>query len=162
MVALRRFRQAQDAANGGFESALDELRTGAKRGHWIWFVFPQIAGLGNSAHSQMFGINGAAEAVNFLRDAELRSRYLTIGHVVAEQLKAGRPLRALMGSDIDAKTVVSSLTLFGLVARRLYEADGDAAYGSIAAVADEVLSVAKAQGYPPCAYTLDRLRPPDE
>jgi hypothetical protein len=63
-----------------------------------------------------------------------------------------------MGSDIDAKKVVSSLTLFGPVAKKLHEVEGVDAYSSIAKVADEVLAVAASQGYPPCSYTLRRIR----
>jgi hypothetical protein len=63
-----------------------------------------------------------------------------------------------MGSDIDARKVVSSLTLFRHVAKTLHEVEGIDAYGEIARVADDVLAVAASQGYPPCAYTLRRLR----
>lgn len=158
MAGLDRFRDAQDSPYDGFESALDEVRTGGKSGHWIWYVFPQISGLGTSGASKTFAIDGQVEAMEFLRDSDLRSRYLTISQAVAEQLRAGRPLRALMGSDIDTKKLVSSLTLFGHVAKQLHEAEGVGAYSSVAIVADEVLALAATQGYPPCAYTLQRLR----
>ena len=134
------------------------MRAGGKRGHWIWYVFPQIGGLGKSQASQAFAIDGEEEAVEFLRDLELRSRLLTIAQAVAEQLRAGVALSALMGSEIDARKVVSSLTLFGHVARTLYETEGVDAYGSVATVADEVLALAAPQGYPPCAQTLRLIR----
>jgi uncharacterized protein (DUF1810 family) len=157
---LERFREAQNSSYKGFESALEELRTGGKSGHWIWYVFPQISGLGTSGASQTFAIDGEEEAVEFLRDSELRSRLLTIANAVAEQLRSGKAksLRALMGSDIDAKKVVSSLTLFGQVAKKLHETEGIDTYSSIATVTDDVLAVAASQGYPPCAYTLRRIR----
>jgi uncharacterized protein (DUF1810 family) len=158
VAGLERFRDAQDSSHEGFESALDELRAGRKSGHWIWYVFPQISGLGTSGPSQTFGIDGEVEAEKFLRDPELRSRYLAIAQAVADQLRAGKALRALMGSDIDAKKVVSSLTLFRHVARKLHDAEGIGAYSSVASVADQVLAVAATQGYPPCPYTLQRLR----
>ena len=60
---LDRFRAAQDAPHSGFETALEEMRTGRKRGHWIWYVFPQLSGLGGSSFSQTYAINGVAEAV---------------------------------------------------------------------------------------------------
>jgi uncharacterized protein (DUF1810 family) len=156
---MERFRQAQDAPDGGFDAALEELRAGAKSGHWIWYVFPQIDGLGTSGMAQAFALRGEAEAIEFLRDPELRSRLLTIAGTLARQLKPGRveSLRTLMGSDIDARKVVSSLTLFRHVARTLYDLEGAAEYASIATIADEVLAVAATQGYPPCAYTLGRL-----
>ena len=158
MSALDRFRHAQNSPHEGFESALEEIRAGRKRGHWIWYVFPQIRGLGTSHESQTFGINDVEEAAEFLHDSELRSRLLTIALAVAEQLKAGHALRALMGSDIDARKVVSSLTLFGDVAQRLQEAEGGNSYNALAIVAGEVLARAAAQGYPRCTYTLRRMR----
>jgi uncharacterized protein (DUF1810 family) len=160
MSRLERFREAQNASYAGFESALHELQSGGKRGHWIWYVFPQIDGLGVSGASQAFALDGEEEAAEFLRDSELRSRLLTISGAVAEQLSTGRvaSLRALMGSDIDARKVVSSLTLFGHVARKLHEVEDLDAYGALAKVADDVLALAAAQGYPPCTYTLKRLR----
>lgn len=160
MPRLERFREAQNSPHAGFESALDELRTGGKRGHWIWYVFPQIEGLGTSAAARTFALSGEEEAAEFLRDAELRSRLLTITQAVTEELATGRTksLQTLMGSDIDARKVVSSLTLFGQVAKKLFEVEGIEACGAIAKVADEVLAVAASQGYPPCSFTLRRLR----
>jgi uncharacterized protein (DUF1810 family) len=157
-TGLDRFKDAQRSSYDGFESALAEMRTGTKIGHWIWYVFPQISGLGTSGTARTFAIESEAEAMAFLRDAELRSRYFAIIEAVAEQLRAGKSLRALMASDIDARKVVSSLTLFRHVARKLYDTEGIAAYGSVADTADEVLTAAATQGYPPCAYTLQRLR----
>jgi uncharacterized protein (DUF1810 family) len=160
MSRLERFREAQNSSYAGFESALDELRSGGKRGHWIWYVFPQIEGLGTSEAARRFALSGEEEAAEFLRDAELRSRLLTITQAVAEELTSGRTksLQTLMGSDIDARKVVSSLTLFGHVARKLFEVEGIEACGAMSNVADEVLEVAASQGYSPCSFTLRRLR----
>lgn len=157
MSRLARFREAQNSSPGGFKAALDELRAGRKRGHWIWYVFPQISGLGTSGASLTFAIDSQEEATEFLRDSELCSRLLAIANVVAEQLRTGKPLRALMGSDIDAKKVVSSLTLFANVAKKVDDLERSDAVSQIAKVADEVLALAASQGYPPCAYTLRRL-----
>jgi uncharacterized protein (DUF1810 family) len=161
MSSLDRFKRAQSASHAGFEAALHEIQSGGKRGHWIWYVFPQLSGLGTSALSQSFAIAGEEEAAEFLRDAELRSRLRTIATAVASQLAKRRPasLRALMGSDTDARKLVSSLTLFGHVAKALYANEGDDAYDAIARVADEVLAVAASEGYAPCEYTLRRLQP---
>ena len=125
MSRLERFKSAQDSADSGFESALEEIRAGRKRGHWIWYVFPQLSGLGTSGFSHSFAIDGEEEAIAFLHDEKLRSRLLTIATAVVEQLKSHKatPLRALMGSDIDARKVVSSLTLFGRVAKKLHAAE---------------------------------------
>ena len=158
MARLDRFKEAQDSSYEGFDSALAELRNGRKSGHWIWYVFPQIGGLGTSGASQTYAIDGEVEALEFLRDPELRSRYLAIAQAVAAQLKGGKPLQVLMGSDIDARKVVSSLTLFGHAAKKLHDLEGIEAYSSVAIVADEVLTLAAAQGYPPCPRTLRSLR----
>ncbi len=159
MSRLERFRSAQDARYAGFDAALAEIRAGAKTGHWIWYVFPQIAGLGMSGASQAYAIADAAEAMEYLQDPVLRSRLLDIATSVAERLRTGHPasLWALMGSEIDARKVVSSLTLFGHAAKTLYARERLDAYAAVAAVADEVLRAAAAQGYPPCRYTLHRL-----
>ena len=140
MSRLDRFREAQNSPRAGFESALDELRSGGKSGHWICYVFPQLSGLGTSGPSRTFAIDGEHEAIEFLRDSELRSRLLTIATAVAEQLRTGISLRTLMGSGIDATKVVSSLTLFGQVARKLHGIEGDVAYSSMAEVANEVFT----------------------
>ena len=159
MSALERFRDAQNGSYAGFENALDELRTGGKRGHWIWYIFPQISGLGSSSAAREFAIEDEHEAEEYLRDPQLASRLLAITRVVAEQLGGrGKSLHALMGSDIDAKKLVSSLTLFGQVAKTVDRREGDETSRQIAEVADQVLAVAELQGYPPCAYTLQRLR----
>ena len=159
MSRLERFKSAQAAADSGFESALGEIRSGTKRGHWIWYVFPQLAGLGVSPTSQHFGIAGEAEAVEFLRDPDLRSRFLTIATAVADRLNARQPasLRVLMGSDTDARKLVSSLTLFRHVAEQLHAGERQDVFEQIASVSDEVLSIAAREGYPPCEYTRKKL-----
>jgi uncharacterized protein (DUF1810 family) len=156
MTRVDRFRAAQDRPGTGFAAALREIRSGGKRGHWIWYVFPQLAGLGQSSMAREFAIGGEEEAVEFLRDEELRTRLLTMTAAVAQQLRAGVTLRALMASEIDARKVVSSLTLFGAVARTLRAADENA-FAALAQAAEDVLATASAQGYPSCAYTLTRL-----
>jgi uncharacterized protein (DUF1810 family) len=156
--ALDRFKEAQAQHASGFESALFEIQSGRKRGHWIWYVFPQLSGLGRSAMSRIYGIAGNEEAEEYLRDPLLRSRYLTVVTAVTEQLSRGVSFDGLMNSSVDAMKVVSSLTLFGHVARRLHGVEGAAEYKSIADVADRLLQKADAEGYPPCRVTRDRLR----
>jgi uncharacterized protein (DUF1810 family) len=157
---LQRFKDAQDRRSSGFDAALAEVRAGAKRGHWIWYVFPQLAGLGYSAASRTYGIDGLAEAEEYLRDPLLRSRLLTIASAVAEQAKPGSGLKLewLMDSSIDVMKLVSSLTLFGMVAKRLHDQEGLEECGTIARVAEQILTTAAAEGYPPCQFTLDRLQ----
>ena len=157
---LRRFKDAQDRSASGFDAALSEIRAGGKRSHWIWYVFPQLSGLGQSAASRTYGLDGVAEAEEYLRDPLLRSRLLTIATAVTEPVAGagGVSLEWLMGSSIDVAKVVSSMTLFGAVAKRLHATEGVAEYASVAGVADEILALASAEGYEPCQFTLSHLR----
>jgi uncharacterized protein (DUF1810 family) len=154
-MGLERFVEAQDG-DATYESALAEIRAGRKYTHWIWFVFPQLAGLGLSPTSQFYAIADRDEAERYLRHPVLGARLLTITSAVAEQIRRGRRLDALMGSQIDAVKLVSSMTLFAAVARRLQEA-GDPSQADIAAAAEDVLLLANAQGYAPCGRTRRQL-----
>ena len=155
---LDRFMRAQDSPRFGFRAALRELETEGKRGHWIWYVFPQLAGLGQSWHSEFYGLAGAQEASAYLHHPVLRSRLLEITRVVANRLRQGAQLTHLMGSDVDAQKLISSLTLFRTIARRIHGDDLDAGQlKELAALADDVLAHGAAQGYPPCSYTIDFL-----
>ena len=111
---LQRFIQAQDKTYAG---ALAELKAGRKRGHWIWWVFPQMRGLGTSEYSVFYGIADEAEAMAYLQHPVLGQRYRECVSVVHGYLCQGRvaPL-ALMGSEIDVLKLRSSLTLFLRVA----------------------------------------------
>ena len=157
-TTLDRFKEAQAEPRSGFDAALSEIRSGGKRGHWIWYVFPQLAGLGHSSASRAYGIDGAAEAYKYLRDPLLRSRLVTIASAVADQLARGVPLGLLMGSSIDATKLVSSMTLFGNVARQLHATEGLEEYATLARVADEILVGAAGAGFEKCEFTLERLR----
>lgn len=157
VLNLARYIEAQDQPHTGFASALAEIRAGEKQGHWIWYVFPQLAGLGRSGPSLRYAIADLAEARAYLQHPELRSRLLAITSAVAEQVRQGRRLTDVMGSSIDATKLVSSLTLFAQVARQLDLAEGCDTYRDLVATAQEVLAAAHGQGYPPCRFTLDRL-----
>jgi uncharacterized protein (DUF1810 family) len=161
MPGLERFKEAQERPGSGFEAALAEIRRGHKQGHWIWYIFPQLSGLGASWASQTYGLGNVAEAVEYLRDPVLRSRLLTMTTAVADVKSRhsgkGASLEMLMGSSVDVRKLVSSLTLFGSVARKLHAAEGLEAYDSLARVAAEVLAAAASEGYSPCQYTVARL-----
>ncbi len=105
---LARFLQAQEAA-GTYEQALQELRDGRKRSHWMWFVFPQIAGLGRSPTSRRYAITSRDEAVAYLRHPVLGPRLLAC--VAALNHIEGRSAEQVLGS-IDAQKLRSSMTLF--------------------------------------------------
>jgi uncharacterized protein (DUF1810 family) len=158
MADLEPFRVAQDERHSGFDAALFEIRTGRKRGHWIWYVFPQLAGLGVSATSRAYAIRDVAEAQAYLRDPILCARLISIAAAVAEQVSQGRRLEVLMGSALDAQKLVSSLTLFGPVARDLCAVEGLETSGSLADSAERVLREAERQGIPRCSFTLAALK----
>jgi uncharacterized protein (DUF1810 family) len=160
MADLDRFRSAQDSADDGFATALRELRAGRKTSHWIWYVFPQLDGLGSSPMAREYALAGPAEAEAYLRDPVLGARLLTISEVAAGHLlgQPPVPLRVLMGSHIDALKLVSSMTLFAHVARRLASEAPDRRYARLAAAAQCILDAAGAQGFSPCAFTQTQLR----
>ena len=103
---LDRFLKAQEDT---YDTALDELRAGRKRSHWIWFIFPQIAGLGMSPTSQFYAIKSLDEAAAYLRHPILGGR-------LHECLKALQTLELTDANqvfgELDATKFRSSLTLF--------------------------------------------------
>jgi len=156
-AGLDRFVEAQDEGSQ-FDTALDEMRAGRKRGHWIWYVFPQIAGLGMSNMSRTYAIRDREEAEAYARHPVLSSRLSTIASVVADQLKKGVAIDTLMGSPIDAAKLVSSMTLFSEVAARMPAADRNHQIARLESSATTILETAASQGYPRCAHTLAMLR----
>ena len=106
---LQRFVDAQAAT---YDTALRELRAGEKRSHWMWFVFPQVAGLGRSATAQHYAIGGAEEARAYLAHPVLGPR-LTECAAVLTGLDTTDAV-AVFGS-VDAQKLRSSMTLFAAV-----------------------------------------------
>jgi uncharacterized protein (DUF1810 family) len=156
---LDRFKRAQDRPFEGFETALGELQAGRKRSHWIWYIFPQLAGLGTSAMSARFGLEGEAETAAYLRDPLLRERLVAVMAAVLVRLESqpAPALNDLMGSDIDALKLVSSATLFHEIARRLNEAEPRPEIAEVADKAEALLRAAAEQGYTACESTRRRL-----
>jgi uncharacterized protein (DUF1810 family) len=124
-MPLERFHKAQAKRSDGYDTALAEIRTGDKRTHWIWYIFPQIEGLGRSSTARAYALQDLGEACAYLRDPILRARYEEIVAAVSEQLARGIRVEDLMGSQIDALKLVSSLTLFRAAAERLSREDPD-------------------------------------
>ena len=162
MSDLARFRDAQDAPHAGFAVALRELQDGRKTSHWIWYVFPQLAGLGRSSTAVYYGLAGAEEAADYLRDQVLGERLIAAAAVVRTHLADAnaRPVRLkeLMGSEIDSLKLVSSMTLFRRVAQALCAVDPQPRFAAMADHADAILAAAAHQGYGPCSYTEEHLR----
>jgi uncharacterized protein (DUF1810 family) len=105
---LERFVVAQAQART-YESAVAELRAGAKRSHWIWFVFPQIAGLGRSDAARRYAIGSLDEARAFAAHPVLGPRLRECAALMLEH--RSRPAAAILG-EIDAVKLRSSMTLF--------------------------------------------------
>ncbi len=107
---LDRFVTAQAAV---YPQVLAELRAGEKRSHWIWFIFPQMKGLGLSSQSEYYGIGSLAEASAYWRHETLGSRLAECTRLVNEC--QGRSLRQILGYPDDLK-FHSSMTLFARAA----------------------------------------------
>jgi uncharacterized protein (DUF1810 family) len=103
---LQRFVDAQE---GVHEQALSELRAGHKRSHWMWFVFPQVEGLGSSPTAQHYAISGLDEARAYLAHPVLGPRLVESARAVVET--TGRSAREIFGYPDDLK-LRSSMTLF--------------------------------------------------
>jgi len=133
---LGRFVAAQDDG-GTYERALAELRAGRKQSHWMWFVFPQIAGLGRSPTAQRYAIGTLEEARAYLAHPLLGERLRT---AAATLLAAppGRTAHELLG-EVDALKLRSSMTLFARAAPRepLFAQVLDRFFGGVADAATE-------------------------
>jgi len=132
---LSRFLSAHEAG-ATYATALAELRSGHKRSHWMWFIFPQVAGLGRSATAQHYAISGIDEARDYLDHPVLGRRLV----------ECARALTALPGQDpvavlggVDAQKLCSSMTLFARAA------DEDAARAIFRAVLDRYFGGAEDQ-----------------
>jgi len=108
--ALQRFRTAQDE-QGTYGRAVAELRAGCKSSHWMWFVFPQLAGLGRSEMARRFAIASLDEARAYVADDVLGGRLLECALVL---LDLGQQDAERIFGAIDAMKLRSSMTLFAL------------------------------------------------
>jgi uncharacterized protein (DUF1810 family) len=105
---LERFVSAQDAG-GTYARAVEELRRGRKTSHWMWFVFPQIAGLGFSATSRRYAISSLDGAKAYLAHPVLGPRLKECASLVVQ---AQAPSAERIFGDVDAMKLQSSMTLF--------------------------------------------------
>lgn len=106
MSDLQRFKDAQ---KNDYEQALQEIKSGRKRSHWMWYIFPQIHGLGMTAISDYYSIRSLKEAQDYLRDPVLGPRLVEISKALLE-LDTSDP-HAVFGSPDDLK-LCSCMTLF--------------------------------------------------
>ena len=149
-MSLRRFHEAQANRYAGYDLALAEIRRGWKSSHWIWYIFPHLAGLGHSSAARHYAIHDLEEAAEFLRDPVLCGRFREITAVVHDHLSRGADLETLLGSHLDAVKLISSLSLF----RAAAEAAKESAFADVAGLWQSNLTSAATQGFDPCLRTL--------
>ncbi|WP_417791256.1 DUF1810 domain-containing protein [Stutzerimonas xanthomarina] len=123
---LQRFVDAQQST---YDRALAELNAGHKQSHWMWFIFPQIVGLGHSDMARRYAINDADEAAAYLEHPLLAPRLEQCAQALLAH--AERPARQILGSPDDRK-LRSSMTLFTAVApeRTVFQAVLDAFFAA--------------------------------
>jgi uncharacterized protein (DUF1810 family) len=107
--SLDRFLEAQELM---YETALREIKNGEKESHWMWYIFPQLRGLGKSRMAYTYGINGLEEAKAYLAHPVLSARLIEISEALLEH--KGKDIEDILG-DIDAMKLRSSMTLFALI-----------------------------------------------
>ena len=112
MSNLKRFVDAHEG-EWGYETALEEMKAGRKRSHWMWYIFPQIKGLGRSYDAEYYGIKSLYEARQFMEYGKLGRRLREITHAVV--LHDTTPIEEIMGGRGDARKFRSSMTLFDIV-----------------------------------------------
>lgn len=154
---LQRFLDAQ--AHGDpdpYSAALDELVAGKKKTHWIWYVFPQLRGLGSSSHAEFYGIADKEEAIAYLQDPILAERYRACLDVIMRHLRQGQRLEAILG-PVDALKTISSVTLF----RHLLQAEPaltQTGPATFLPLMDDFFELLSRDGNQPCERTLHALR----
>jgi uncharacterized protein (DUF1810 family) len=118
---LQRFAAAQDAA-GTYDRATAELRSGRKTSHWMWFIFPQIAGLGYSPASRTYAISSLDEARAYLAHPVLGARLIECATILTRV--PGRSAEQILG-EVDALKLRSCITLF------MHAAPGEPVFGQV-------------------------------
>lgn len=111
-TSLDRFIKAQDSLNV-YEAALQEMKAGHKRSHWIWYIFPQLKGFGHSYNSEYYGLDDIEEARAYLEHLVLGKRLREITTVLLDH--TDEDAITLMGSHIDAIKLRSCMTLFDFI-----------------------------------------------
>ena len=151
--SLDRFRLAQQARTNGLATALAELAAGRKTSHWMWYIFPQLPGLGSSHLSQFYAVE-LPEAERYLEDPVLRSGLLqAVAQVHQQAVVQTVSLDTLLGSSVDARKLVSSLTLWQAVARRPVAGVPAAELAQLVTQCEAILAVARLQRIPRCSFT---------
>lgn len=109
---IQRFIKAQEQPYDGYQQALSEIQQGRKTSHWIWYIFPQIKGLGHSYMSNYYGISCLEEAQEYMADEVLSARLREITNALLSH--KDKTSKEILG-DVDSWKVRSCMTLFDTV-----------------------------------------------
>ncbi|MBL7479199.1 DUF1810 family protein [Legionella bononiensis] len=161
-MSLKRFHEAQKG-QPGYNQAHSEIQNGRKINHWIWYIFPQHQSLGYSSQAKLYGITDFKEACDYLRDPVLFKRYDELVKLVEKKLQT-IPVETLMGGSVDARKLVSSLTLFQAAAAFLSTANHRTQndYAVLEKRCAQIFDLISNQGYFPCESTLAVLNKPGQ
>jgi uncharacterized protein (DUF1810 family) len=107
---LERFKLKQAEDGHGYLNAKEELENGQKTGHWIWYIFPQLKGLGKSHFSEYYGLESIDEAVAYLKDETLSERLVSLVEILLDEKQTKTALEIF--GYTDAMKFRSCLTLF--------------------------------------------------
>jgi uncharacterized protein (DUF1810 family) len=110
--SLDRFLEAQERM---YEIALKEIRNGEKESHWMWYIFPQLRGLGKSRMAYVYGINGIEESKAYIEHPVLSARLIEICEALLEH--KNEDIEDILG-DVDAMKLRSSMTLFAFISEK--------------------------------------------
>jgi uncharacterized protein (DUF1810 family) len=164
-----------------WEQAISELRNGEKESHWIWYIFPNVKGLGMSGNSIQYAIQSIEQGYAYLENDMLRNHLVegleTIAQFLIKNSKNPRSLQEIMGLKIDAIKIISCCVLFNGLVKRLLTTDEKNSislrsgkqvshqmtikiqrdYERIQTASQTILNIGLAQGYHPCQTTIQWL-----
>ena len=153
-----------------FDVAYKEMKQGSKKADWVWYVFPQHENCpGSTSINKKYGL-ATREVLWFLADPHLRENYSKVVTELKKHLESGKTLREIVNHDV--KKVISSLTLFGMIADELNRLDSfqsidtDPMIDDFKADMENMTELLQSvwlslEGYEPCTYTRDALRDDD-
>ena len=153
-MTLQRFIDAQEG-DGMYAIALAEIRAGRKQSHWIWYLLPNLRGLGYSETARFYAIDGQAEALAYYQHPLLGARLSEVAEAIVTVLSAGQTLEGVFG-DIDAKKTISCMTLFDAIGTNT-AVQGCVHHHNFQTAALRMLTAGDAQGLPRCTKTLTLL-----
>ena len=156
-MSLQRFHEAQ-TKNNSLETAHQEIQAGKKTSHWMWYIFPQLSSSWTKTDTaKKYAIADFEEALAFFNDTILFKRYQIMVDLILKQLNTpGSRVVVLMGSDVDALKLASSLTLFEAVSACLSCSSTDE-FAVFKRCCEDIFKVIEPQGFPRCIVTRDKI-----